>query len=81
MFYFINNPIFSQFKEEMHFYQLTLSNEFWLQNEREFGQTCIGIDSKHDLNNDRTPVLVFTIENNAGFGTPLAFGKNFIYYY
>ena len=34
------------------------------------------MDSKHDLNNDRAPVLVFVIENNVGSGTPLAFGKN-----
>ncbi|POG82010.1 uncharacterized protein OCT59_029956 [Rhizophagus irregularis] len=31
------------------------------------------MDSKHDLNNDRVPVLVFVVENNAGSGTPLAF--------
>jgi hypothetical protein len=47
-----------------------------LQNGREFGQTCIGMDSKHDLNNDKAPVLVFVTENNSGSGTPLAFGKN-----
>ncbi|PKY61806.1 hypothetical protein RhiirA4_432072 [Rhizophagus irregularis] len=60
--------------DEKHFYQLTLSNEFWLQNSKKFGQECIGMDSKHDLNNDRAPVLVFVVENNAGSGTPLAFG-------
>ncbi|PKY15305.1 hypothetical protein RhiirB3_380819 [Rhizophagus irregularis] len=32
------------------------------------------MDSKHDLNNDRAPILVFVIENNSGSGTPLAFG-------
>jgi hypothetical protein len=38
------------------------------------------MDSKHDLNNDRAPVLVFVVENNAGSGTPLAFGKNNYFY-
>ncbi|GBC02580.1 hypothetical protein RclHR1_00470010 [Rhizophagus clarus] len=38
------------------------------------GKYCIGIDSKYDLNNDRAPVLAVVAENDAGFGTPLAFG-------
>jgi len=33
------------------------------------------MDSKYDLNNDRVPLLVFVVENNAGSGTPLAFSK------
>jgi hypothetical protein len=33
------------------------------------------VDSKYDLNNDRAPVLAIVAENDAGFGTPLAFGK------
>ncbi|CAG8592531.1 2075_t:CDS:2, partial [Funneliformis caledonium] len=63
-----------QSEEEKQFYQLTLSNEFWLRNGKKFGQNCIGMDSKHDLNNDRTPVLVLVTENNSDSGTPLAFG-------
>ena len=51
-----------------------------MRNGREFGQICIEMDFKHDLNNNRAPVLAFTVENNAGSGTPLAFGKNFYYY-
>ena len=65
-------------EDEKKFYQLTLSNEFWLRNGKKFGQECIGMDSKHDLNNDRAPVLVFVVENNSGSGTPLAFGKKII---
>ena len=57
------------------FYQLTLSDQLWLKNAQRYGQNCIGVDSKYDLNNDRAPVLAVVTENNAGFGTPLAFGK------
>ncbi|PKC00012.1 hypothetical protein RhiirA5_428829 [Rhizophagus irregularis] len=71
---FYQQPDLSHSEEKKHYYQLTLSNEFWLQNGKEFGQTYIGMDSKHDLNNDRAPILVFVIENNSGSGTPLAFG-------
>ena len=77
---FYQQPDLSQIEDEKHFYQLTLSNEFWLRNGKKFGQKCIGMDSKHDLNNDRAPVLVFVVENNAGSGTPLAFGKNNYFY-
>jgi hypothetical protein len=58
-----------------HFYQLTLSDQLWLKNAQRYGQRCIGVDSKYDLNNDRAPVLAIVAENDAGFGTPLAFGK------
>jgi hypothetical protein len=57
-----------------HYYQLTLSHDFWLKNGKNFGQFNIGIDGKHDLNNDKAPILTFVVENNAGAGTPLAFG-------
>ncbi|RGB39472.1 hypothetical protein C1646_811906 [Rhizophagus diaphanus] len=60
--------------KEKQFYQLTLSNELWLRNGKKYGQNCIGMDSKHDLNNDRTPVLVIITENNSGSETPLSFG-------
>jgi hypothetical protein len=33
------------------------------------------MDSKYDLNNDKALLLVFIVENNAGSGTLLAFGK------
>lgn len=58
-----------------HFYQLTLSDQLWLKNAQRYGKYCIGVDSKYDLNNDRAPVLAIVAENDAGFGTPLAFGK------
>ncbi|GBB90997.1 hypothetical protein RclHR1_18090003 [Rhizophagus clarus] len=53
---------------DMHLYQL------WLKNAQRYGKYCIGVDSKYDLNNDRAPILAVVAENNAGFGTPLAFG-------
>ena len=58
-----------------HFYQLTLSDQLWLKNAQRYGKYCIGVDSKYDLNNDRAPVFAVVAENDAGFGTPLAFGK------
>ena len=63
------------------YYQLTVSDELWLRNGRDFGKICIGLDGKYDLNNDHAPVLSIVLENNAGHGTPLAFGKYFIFYY
>ncbi|RHZ89429.1 hypothetical protein Glove_14g63 [Diversispora epigaea] len=56
-----------------HYYQLTVSDDFWLYNGRDFGQFCFGIDGKYDLNNDRAPILTMIVENNMGHGTPLAF--------
>ncbi|CAG8749969.1 3895_t:CDS:2, partial [Gigaspora rosea] len=55
-----------------HYYQLTVSDEFWLRNGRKFGQFYIGIDGKYDLNIDHAPVLTMVVENNTGHGTPLA---------
>jgi hypothetical protein len=57
------------------YYQLTISDEFWLKNARNYGKICIGIDGKYDLNLDRAPVLSIVTENSAGCGLPVAFGK------
>ncbi|CAG8608079.1 6161_t:CDS:2, partial [Scutellospora calospora] len=56
-----------------HYYQLTVSDEFWLRNGRKFGQLYFRIDRKYDLNIDRAPVLTMVVENNTGHGTSLAF--------
>ena len=37
-------------------------------------KNIIGLDGKYDLNIDHAPVLSIVVENNAGCGTPLAFG-------
>ncbi|GBC49009.2 hypothetical protein GLOIN_2v1542684 [Rhizophagus irregularis DAOM 181602=DAOM 197198] len=55
------------------YYQLTISDEFWLKNARDYGKICIGIDGKYDLNLDRAPVLSVVTENSAGCGLPVAF--------
>ncbi|CAB4495143.1 unnamed protein product [Rhizophagus irregularis] len=55
------------------YYQLTISDEFWLKNARNYGKICIGIDGKYDLNLDRAPVLSIVTENSAGCGLPVAF--------
>ncbi|GBB97117.1 hypothetical protein RclHR1_02920002 [Rhizophagus clarus] len=52
------------------YYQLTISDEFWLRNARDYGKICIGIDGKYDLN---LPVLSIVTENNTGGGLPIAF--------
>ena len=57
------------------YYQLTVSDEFWLRNGQDYGQFYIGIDGKYDLNIDRAPVLTIIVENQAKHATPLAFGK------
>ncbi|CAG8826410.1 305_t:CDS:2, partial [Gigaspora rosea] len=59
-----------------HYYQLTVSDEFWLCNGRDFGQACFGVDGKYDLNIDRAPVLTMVVENSARHGTSLAFENN-----
>uniref|UniRef100_U9TLH0 Uncharacterized protein n=1 Tax=Rhizophagus irregularis (strain DAOM 181602 / DAOM 197198 / MUCL 43194) TaxID=747089 RepID=U9TLH0_RHIID len=56
-----------------HYYQLTLSNDLWLKNGQKFGNFCIGLDGKYDLNNDHAPILTMIVENNTGCATPLAF--------
>lgn len=60
------------------FYQLTLSDELWLKNARNYGQPCIGIDGKYDLNLDRAPILSIVAKNNANFATPIAFGMKLL---
>ncbi len=67
----INQPVDSPNR----YYQLTLSDEFWLKNARDYGRTCIGIDGKYDLNLDRAPILSIVVENNSHHGLPIAFGK------
>ncbi|KAF0559593.1 gephyrin: PROVISIONAL [Gigaspora margarita] len=57
-----------------HYYKLTLSDNLWLEQARDFGSFCFGIDSKYDLNSDRAPVLSLVVEDNAGYRTPIAFG-------
>ncbi|KAF0495988.1 proteophosphoglycan ppg4 [Gigaspora margarita] len=40
----------------------------------DFGSFCFGIDGKYDLNHDNAPTLSLVVEDNAGFGMPIAFG-------
>ncbi|RIB22371.1 hypothetical protein C2G38_2174116 [Gigaspora rosea] len=56
------------------YYQLTLSDDLWLEQARDCGSFCFGIDGKYDLNTDRAPVLSLVVEDNAGYETPIAFG-------
>ncbi|RIB06403.1 hypothetical protein C2G38_2046819 [Gigaspora rosea] len=57
-----------------HYYQLTLRDNLWLQQACNFGSFCFGINSKYDLNSDNAPILPLVVKDNAGFGTPIAFG-------
>lgn len=57
-----------------HYYQLTLSDDLWLQQARDCGSFCFGIDGKYDLNSDGAPILTVVVEDQAGYGTPIAFG-------
>ena len=75
--YYQQPDISSSENSSQRFYQLTLSDDLWLKNTRDFGQSCIGIDGKYDLNIDRAPVLTIVAKNNAGFATPVAFGTKF----
>ncbi|CAB4408490.1 unnamed protein product [Rhizophagus irregularis] len=72
LYYQIANPHEPE-DSPARYYQLTVSDEFWLRNGRDFGKICIGLDGKYDLNIDRAPVLSIVVENNASCGTPLAF--------
>ncbi|CAG8836935.1 25725_t:CDS:1, partial [Racocetra persica] len=57
-----------------HYYQLTLSDDLWLQQTRDFGSFCFGIDGKYDLDSDGAPILSLVVEDNAGYRTSIAFG-------
>jgi hypothetical protein len=57
-----------------HYYQLTLSDDLWLEQARDHGAFCFGIDGKYDLNSDGAPVLTLVVEDQTGYGTPIAFG-------
>ncbi|CAG8829871.1 25162_t:CDS:1, partial [Gigaspora rosea] len=41
---------------------------------RDCGSFCFGINGKYDLNNDRAPILVLTVKDQAGYGSPIAIG-------
>jgi len=72
----INNRICPSLKKTAdRYYQLTVSDEFWQKNGRDYGQYYLGIDGKYDLNIDRAPVLSIIVENKTKHATPLAFGK------
>ncbi|CAG8791210.1 5164_t:CDS:1 [Cetraspora pellucida] len=55
------------------YYQLILSDNLWLQQAHDFGFFCFGIDGKYDLNSDRAPILSLVVEDNTGYGMPIAF--------
>ena len=57
-----------------HYYQLTVSDDLWLKQARDCGTFCFGVDGKYDLNNDAAPVLSLVVEDQAGYGSPIAFG-------
>ncbi|CAG8795424.1 38182_t:CDS:2, partial [Gigaspora margarita] len=38
-----------------HYYQLTVSDNMWLEQARDYGSFCFSIDAKYDLNNDKAP--------------------------
>ncbi|CAG8755138.1 16231_t:CDS:2, partial [Cetraspora pellucida] len=56
-----------------HYYQLTVSDELWLKQGCDCGHFCFGIDRKYDLNNEKAPVIVIVIEDQAGYGSSLVF--------
>ncbi|RIA93464.1 hypothetical protein C1645_819316 [Glomus cerebriforme] len=64
------------------FCQLTLSDELWLKNALDYGQICIRIDGKYDLNLDHALILSIIANNNADFANPIAFVDcNHAWYY
>ncbi|CAG8839871.1 33570_t:CDS:1, partial [Racocetra persica] len=57
-----------------HYYQLTVSDETWLQQDQDCGFFCFEIDRKYDLNNEKAPVLSIVIEDEARYRFPSGFG-------
>ncbi|CAG8820073.1 21718_t:CDS:2, partial [Cetraspora pellucida] len=55
------------------YYQLTLSDDLWLQQARDFGFFCFSIDGKYDLNSNGALILSLVVEDNARYGMPIAF--------
>ncbi|CAG8507221.1 8491_t:CDS:2 [Scutellospora calospora] len=56
-----------------HYYQLTISDNMWLEQARNYGSFCFGIDAKYDLNNDRAPIHSLVVEDCGNWGTPIGF--------
>jgi len=77
LYYQQSNILFPE-NSSQRFYQLTLSDDFWLKNTRDFEQICIRIDGKYDLNLNHIPVLSIVAKNKAGFAIPVAFDKKLI---
>ncbi|CAB4389552.1 unnamed protein product [Rhizophagus irregularis] len=78
----INNALASQYiisdinqpaDSSDRYYQLTISDKFWLKNACNYGKICIKIDGKYYLNLDCAPVLSIVTENSTGCRLPVVF--------
>ncbi|CAG8697434.1 288_t:CDS:2, partial [Gigaspora rosea] len=56
-----------------HYYQLTVSDNMWLEQARDYGLFCFGINAKYDLNNNQAPIHSLVVENCENWGTPIGF--------
>ncbi|RIB10832.1 hypothetical protein C2G38_2043175 [Gigaspora rosea] len=45
----------------------------WLEQARDHGSFCFGIDAKYDLNNNRAPVHTIVVEDSGNWGMPIGF--------
>jgi hypothetical protein len=57
------------------YYVCVMSSDVLLGFASRYGQQCFGIDSKHDLNKDRAPVLAMCVEDEFGWAVPIGFAQ------
>ncbi|CAG8450024.1 15505_t:CDS:2, partial [Acaulospora morrowiae] len=71
--YYQNPDLSADENSADRYYQLIVSDDYWLMNGRDFGQHYLCIDGNNELNMDRATVLTIAVETLSGHSTPLAF--------
>ncbi|CAG8579519.1 2465_t:CDS:2 [Gigaspora rosea] len=56
-----------------HYYQLTVSDNMWLEQARDYGLFCFGINTKYNLNNNCAPINTLVVEDEENWGMPIGF--------
>ncbi|KAF0512380.1 gephyrin: PROVISIONAL [Gigaspora margarita] len=59
-----------------HYYQLTISDNMWLEQVCNYGSFCFGIDAKYDFNNDWAPIHALVVEDCRNWSTPIGFASS-----
>ncbi|CAG8683545.1 22058_t:CDS:2, partial [Racocetra persica] len=73
VFYYQQEDLILPSNSPEYYYQLTVSDNMWLEQARDYGSFCFGIDAKYNLNNNRAPIHTLVVEDCGNWGTPIEF--------